>query len=69
MNDATLPSLRKLKDNNGAYIWQPAYQAGGPDRILGYKVETSAYAPKDGIALGITVITTLETVETDPLSS
>lgn len=27
MNDATLPSLRKLKDNNGAYIWQPAYQA------------------------------------------
>lgn len=52
MNDATLPSLRKLKDNNGAYIWQPAYQAGEPDRILGYKVETSAYAPKDGIAFG-----------------
>lgn len=52
MNDATLPSLRKLKDNNGAYIWQPSYQAGEPDRILGYKVETSAYAPKDGIAFG-----------------
>ena len=52
MNDATLHSLRKLKDNNGAYIWQPAYQAGEPDRILGYKVETSAYAPKDGIAFG-----------------
>ena len=52
MNDATLPSLRKLKDNNGAYIWQPAYQAAEPDRILGYKVETSAYAPKDGIAFG-----------------
>ena len=52
MNDATLPSLRKLKDNNGAYIWQPAYQAGELDRILGYKVETSAYAPKDGIAFG-----------------
>lgn len=52
MNDVTLPSLRKLKDNNGAYIWQPAYQAGEPDRILGYKVETSVYAPKDGIAFG-----------------
>ena len=52
MNDATLPVLRKLKDNNGAYIWQPSYQAGEPDRILGYKVETSAYAPKDGIAFG-----------------
>ena len=23
MNDATLASIRKLKDNNGAYIWQP----------------------------------------------
>lgn len=29
-----MDSLRKLKDNNGAYIWQPAYQAGEPDRIL-----------------------------------
>mgnify|MGYP002137348904 CR=1 FL=1 len=52
LNDSTVKALRKLKDNNGAYIWQPAYQAGEPDRILGYKVETSAYAPKDGIAFG-----------------
>jgi HK97 family phage major capsid protein len=28
MNDQTLAALRKLKDNNGAYIWQPSYQAG-----------------------------------------
>lgn len=52
MNDATLASLRKLKDNNGAYIWQPSYQAGEPDRILGYPVHTSAYAPTDAIAFG-----------------
>lgn len=52
MNDATLPVLRKLKDNNGAYIWQPAYQAGEPDRILGYSVHTSAYAPKDAVSFG-----------------
>ncbi|MDY2594624.1 MAG: phage major capsid protein [Oliverpabstia sp.] len=52
MNDATLASLRKLKDNNGAYIWQPSYQAGEPDRILGYAVHTSAYAPKDAISFG-----------------
>ena len=52
MNDATLAQLRKLKDNNGAYIWQPSYQAGEPDRILGYAVHTSAYAPADGIAFG-----------------
>lgn len=52
LNDKTLSSLRKLKDNNGAYIWQPSYQAGEPDRILGYAVNTSAYAPEDAIAFG-----------------
>lgn len=52
MNDATLAQIRKLKDNNGAYIWQPSYQVGEPDRILGYKVNTSAYAPTDAIAFG-----------------
>lgn len=52
MNDGTLASLRKLKDNNGAYIWQPSYQAGEPDRVLGYAVHTSAYAPKDAISFG-----------------
>lgn len=52
MNDATLAPLRKLKDNNGAYIWQPSYQAGEPDRILGYAVHTSAYAPKDAVSFG-----------------
>ncbi|WP_294143871.1 phage major capsid protein [uncultured Clostridium sp.] len=52
MNDKTLASLRKLKDNNGSYIWQPSYQAGEPDRILGYAVHTSAYAPEDAIAFG-----------------
>lgn len=52
LNDKTLSSLRKLKDNNGAYIWQPSYQAGEPDRILGYAVHTSAYAPEDAIAYG-----------------
>jgi len=44
-NDQTLSVLRKLKDNNSAYIWQPSYQAGEPDRLLGYPVYTSAYVP------------------------
>ncbi len=52
MNDKTLASLRKLKDNNGQYIWQPSYQAGEPDRVLGYAVHTSAYAPEDAISFG-----------------
>lgn len=45
MNDSTLVELRKLKDNNGAYIWQPSYQAGEPDRLCGYTIHTSPYAP------------------------
>ena len=52
MNDATLTSLRKLKDNNGAYIWQPSYKEGEPDRVLGYAVHTSAFAPTNAIAFG-----------------
>lgn len=52
MNDKTLAAIRKLKDNNGTYIWQPSYQLGEPDRILGYAVHTSAYAPEDAIAFG-----------------
>lgn len=53
-NDATLALLRKLKDGNGAYIWQPSYQAGEPDTLLGYKVYTSAYVPT--VAAGNPVI-------------
>ena len=53
-NDQTLSSLRKLKDNNNAYIWQPSYQAGEPDRLLGYTLHTSAFVPL--IAAGKPVI-------------
>lgn len=52
INDKNLATIRKLKDNNGAYMWQPSYQAGEPDKILGYTVHTSAYAPEDAIAFG-----------------
>lgn len=45
INDQTLAILRKLKDGNGAYIWQPSYQVGEPDSLLGYPVYTSAYVP------------------------
>ncbi|MCD7777479.1 MAG: phage major capsid protein [Clostridiales bacterium] len=52
MNDSTIASIRKLKDNNGVYMWQPALTQGEPDRLLGYEVYTSAYAPTDKIAFG-----------------
>lgn len=52
INDKNIAALRKLKDNNGAYLWQPSLQAGEPDRLFGYAVHTSAYAPEDAIAFG-----------------
>lgn len=52
MNDATMAQIRKLKDNNGQYLWQPSYQANEPDKILGYNIRTSAFAPTDAIAFG-----------------
>ncbi len=52
LNDKTISQIRTLKDNNGAYIWQPSYQAGEPDKILGYSLHTSAYAPTNAVAFG-----------------
>lgn len=45
MNDATVKAIRKLKDGNGQYIWQPSIAAGQPDTILNRPVKTSAYVP------------------------
>lgn len=45
MNDATIKAIRKLKDGQGQYIWQPSLQAGTPDTILNRPVYTSAYVP------------------------
>lgn len=38
LNDATVLHLRKKKDGNGQYLWQPGMQAGVPDRLIGYPV-------------------------------
>ncbi|NFK79423.1 phage major capsid protein [Clostridium botulinum] len=45
MNDATVKVIRKLKDSNGQYLWQPSVTAGEPDTILNRPVKTSAYVP------------------------
>lgn len=52
MNDKTIAQIRKLKDNNGQYLWQPSLLVGEPDQIAGYKVRTSAYAPENAISFG-----------------
>ena len=38
MNRATTAKTRKLKDSDGAYLWQPGVQAGQPATLLGYPV-------------------------------
>lgn len=45
LNDGTIKAIRKLKDNQGQYLWQPSLTAGTPDMILGRPVRTSAYMP------------------------
>ena len=45
MSDDTVKAVRKLKDKNDQYIWQPSVQAGQPDRILNCPVLTSQYMP------------------------
>lgn len=46
MNDSTIRAIRKLKDGNGQYLWQPAIHEGEFDTILGKRIFTSAYAPE-----------------------
>ena len=52
MNDQTIAAIRKLKDNNGAYMWQPSLTSGEPDKLLGYDVYTSPFCPEGKIAFG-----------------
>ena len=54
LNDSTVKAIRKLKDGNGQYLWQPGITAGAPDMILGRPVRTSVYMP--AIAAGAKTI-------------
>jgi len=38
MNRSSLGSIRKLKDGQGNYIWQPTFVAGQPSTLIGYPV-------------------------------
>ena len=46
LNDSTVKAIRKLKDGNGNYIWQPSVKEGEPDRILNRPYRTSIYVPE-----------------------
>lgn len=45
LNDTTIKLIRKLKDANGQYLWQPAIKEGEVGTILGRPYFTSPYAP------------------------
>ena len=45
LNDSTIKLIRKLKDQNGQYLWQPALRDGEFDTILGKRIYTSPFAP------------------------
>ena len=54
MNDSTVRAIRKLKDGNGNYLWQPAIREGDPNTLMGKKILTSPYMPE--IASGQKVV-------------
>ncbi|MEY2882598.1 MAG: hypothetical protein RL490_322, partial [Pseudomonadota bacterium] len=45
MNAGTLARIRKLKDADGAFLWQPALAADQPATLLGYPVVEAAAMP------------------------
>ena len=45
MNGTTLATVRKLKDGQGNYLWQPSYQAGQPETLLGRPVVEAVDLP------------------------
>lgn len=48
MNSKTLATIRKWKDGEDNYIWQPSMQMGQPAAIFGYPFVTNEYMPDAG---------------------
>ena len=56
MHRDAIKLARKLKDDNGQYIWQASLMAGQPDMLLGNPLRESEYAPNTfttGLYVGI----------------
>lgn len=45
MNGQTLAAIRTLKDGDGRYLWQPSFQIGQPETILGRPVVEAVDMP------------------------
>lgn len=50
MNRGVTATVRKLKDSDGAYIWQPSIAAGQPSTLVGYPV--AAFEDMPALATG-----------------
>jgi HK97 family phage major capsid protein len=47
-NGTTIAAIRKLKDGQGNYLWQPSYQAGQPETLLGRPIVEAVDMPDVG---------------------
>jgi len=54
MSLATVEKLRKFKDGQGNYLWQPSYQAGEPSRVIGFGIVENEDMP--AVAAGANAI-------------
>lgn len=48
MNKSTLATIRKFRDSEGNYLWQPGLAMGQPDRLLGYPIFEAEAMPDIG---------------------
>ena len=51
MRDSTAGKIRKLTNTSGDFLWQPAVQAGQPDRLLGYPVVIDPFVAATGTSV------------------
>ena len=58
MNRSTMSGVRKLKDDDGAYIWTPGIAAGQPAMLIGYPVapafeDMATYTTTGALAIAV----------------
>lgn len=44
-SNSAIKAIRKLKTNDGQYLWQPGMKDGQPDMLMGYRLHTSDAMP------------------------
>ncbi|MFN0028406.1 MAG: phage major capsid protein [Acidimicrobiales bacterium] len=50
MRDASVAAVRKLKDTTNQYLWQPSYQLGQPETLLGKPIFTDPNVAAVGLS-------------------